>query len=184
MDWTVLCICGKPASAHGPGLSDHPYVPPSHFAPIGDTQGRDRTERPGHYTVMQSRIVTVLAPAVGVDPVVVVPGTVRWEIQNLQVQLTTDAVVANRIPHLVITDGQGNNCFNSPTLQNQIAGSTMQYTAGVGVVAAAFDNAVILPLPYPTHLNQGWTIGFKTTGLDGGDQWSKFSLLVKEWLSF
>jgi len=151
---------------------------------IRDDQVAERTQRPGHYLLLQQRVVLLPSPAAGVDAVATVPATAQWELISLQAQLVTSAAVANRVPHLVLTDGQGHSLFNFPAANNQLAGVTKQYSGGVADVAADFDNAAALVLPYGLKLLQGWTVGFATTALDVADQWSKFNLLVKEWLSF
>jgi hypothetical protein len=113
-----------------------------------------------------------------------VPAQARWRVQALQAQLLTGAVAGNRIPHLVITDGQGNSVYNFPAPNNQIAASTVQYSAGTTIVTTNFDNASVLVLPYPVKLLGNWTIASLTTGLLAGDQWSNICLYVKEWLQF
>ena len=184
MNLMLLCICGKTSADHGPGKSDHLYTPPSGAGQVRDDQQPERVTRRGHYQLNEYRVITIANPLAGVDVVATVPSTVRWRVQCLQAQLVTSAVAMNRIPHLVITDGQGHQVYNVPPSGNQVAGLTEQYSAGVTVVAANFDNANVLVLPYVTHLLQGWTIGFSTTGLQAGDQWSNCALLVEEWLSF
>lgn len=176
MDFVLSCaVCGA-------------VIPPDgkhyHRPGIQDTQSVDRTEREGHYAILQHRIVTLANPAAGVDAIATVPALSRWEVQNLGGLLTTDAVVANRVPHLIVDDGQAHQVYNFPSPNNQVAGAAIQYAAGVGVVAASFDNATMLVLPYPLHLSQGWRVGFKTTALDPGDQWSGFALLVHEWVNY
>jgi hypothetical protein len=176
MDFLIVC-----ATCH---QTITPGVAHEHSAPLHDTQQREHAERGGHYAVVQTRVAIFPAPGAGVDAVAVVPSNVRWEVQNLSGLLTTDAAVANRVPHLIVDDGQGNQVYNYPAPANQAASLAVQYTAGIGSVNAAFDNSTVLVLPSIMHLSPGWRIGFKTTALDGGDQWTKFALLVKEWLSF
>jgi len=155
-----------------------------HNAPVQDTQRREWTERPGHYAVVQTRVATFPNPAAGVDAIAVVPSNVRWEVQNLGALLTTSAAVANRVVHLIVDDGQGNQVYNFPASQNQVAASAVQYSAGVSTMVVSFDSATMLVLPFPLHLSPGWRIGFKTTLLDAADQWTKFAMITKEWINF
>jgi hypothetical protein len=176
MNFAISCaVCGEVIDP----LGKH-----SHGASIQDTQGVERSQRSGHFALLQHRIVAAPTPAAGADPIFIVPALSRWELQNLGALLTTSAVVANRVPHLIVDDNQGHQVYNFPASTNQVASSAVQYAAGVGVVAASNDNATMLVLPYPLHLNQGWRVGFKTTGLDVGDQWTVFALLVHEWVSY
>lgn len=161
-----------------------PGVAHQHDGVLQDTQSRERTERPGHYAIVQTRIATFPAPAAGIDAIAVVPSNVRWEVQNLSAILTTSAVVANRVPHVIIDDGQGNQVYNCPPGANQLAATAVQYSAGISNAVAAFDGATVLVLPDVLHLSPGWRIGFKTTALDVGDQWTKFAMLTKEWVNF
>jgi hypothetical protein len=176
MDYLIVCpLCGGPMI---PGERHE------HRSGVQDTQRVEQVEREGHYSLLQHRIATFSPPAAGVDAIAVVPANVRWEVQNLGAILTTDAVAANRVVHMIVDDGQGHQVYNFSASVNQIATQVVQYSAGVAVVAATFDSATMLVLPYPLHLSQGWRVGFKTTALDAGDQWSGFAILVHEWLSF
>jgi|SRR5579872_2964193 len=181
----TLCICGLPESAHGPGKSTHPYTPPSWQQGTRDTQKAGESERDGHYTLKEQRVVTIAKPAAGVDVVATVPANARWKVWSMFATLVTDAVVNNRVPHVVITDGPLNDTVhNVPANNNQVAGATVNYSAGAGVFGVSFDNAVVMVLPVELDLLQKWTIGFKTTNLDAGDQWSALALVVTETLYF
>lgn len=184
LNLVILCVCGQPEEAHGYGKSKHSYIPDRGVPPLRDDQRPKKAPRHGHYALKEYRNITQKAPLPGVDIKATVPGAARWRVQCLQAQLTTSAVVANRVPHLVITDGQGNSLYNFPSSSNQLAGSTVQYSAGTTVVSLSFDSATVMVLPFPVKLLQGWTIGFVTTALDAGDQWSNLALHVKEWLNF
>jgi hypothetical protein len=176
MDFLIVC-----ATCH---QEIKPGVAHDHQAPLMDTQQRGSTERPGHYAVENYRSVAVPNPAAGTDLVVTVPFNVRWEVQNFSALLTDSAAVANRVPHLFIDDGLGNVSYNYPAPANLVAGASMLYSAGIGVVGAAFDGATMLVLPVASHLSSNWRVGFKTSALDVADQWSKCVLIVQEWINF
>jgi len=184
IDGSIMCACGQPQTApvHGPG--GHQYAPIRGVDQIRDDQHADKGRRKGHNAIVDYRVITLPKPAAGADFSAKVPSPARWRVQCLQAQLLTDAVAVNRVPHLVITDGQGNSVYNFPSPSNQVASTTAQYSAGTTVVSTQFDGAVVWVLPYPMKLLQGWTIGSLTTALDPGDQWSNIVLHVKEWLYF
>lgn len=185
MDTTVLCICGKPDDWHGYGKSDHPFTAPSWPSMTRDTQRSKDTIRNAHYALTEQRLVTIAAPAAGVDLVATIPDTRKWKVWSLSAQFTTSAAVANRVPHIVITaQPDAKVVFNVPPNQNQPASGTATYSAGAGVFAVTFDNANVMVLPVELELLQKWTIGFSTTNLQAGDQWSAMSLLVTETLYF
>jgi hypothetical protein len=93
-------------------------------------------------------------------------------------------VVNNRVPHLVVDDGQGHSIFNVPFSNNQPASLTVIYSAGASIVASSFDGAITACFPQHLLLLQGWRVRMLTTLLDAGDQWSAVNVLVKEWIQF
>jgi hypothetical protein len=137
-----------------------------------------------HYALKDRRVVLLAKPLAGVDWIAAVPANTRWRVDHFQAQFVTSAAAGNRVPHLVVTDGQGNRLYNVPAPANQIAAQTLQYSGATDSVSANFDNAVVLMLPQPLKLLQGWTLQMVTSGLDVADQWSNVNLLVKEWLAF
>lgn len=184
VDATILCGCGqhKDAAVHQGG--GHAYRPMRGPDLVRDNQEVIEGERYGHSTVVEQAIITLAKPAAGVDWKATVPTPASWRINAVQCQLVADAVVANRVPHIVVTDGQGNSVWNFPATQNQVAASTVQYSAAPYAVTAFFDGAQVMVLPAPLTLLHGWTVGMVTTGLDVGDQWSNIVLYVKRWLNF
>jgi len=120
-------------------------------------------------------------PAAGANWSVTVPNGARWLIQSVESRLVTSAAVANRIPHIVITDGAGDELFNSPASAAQAASLTVRYSACGGVQAAVNDGAAIVPIPDVASMLQGWTIGVTTTAIDVADQWSNIWLNLVEW---
>lgn len=182
---TILCSCGQPEEHPVHSGGGHQYVPQHIAEYLRPTQKYKRGYNDQRYSLRESRIIKLAAPAVGVDVKATVPGAAKWWLWSLRATLATDAVVANRIPHLQITDGpNGNIVADFPAANNQGAGTTIAYAAGAGVVAANFDSTIVFVLPVEVELLQGWTIGFKTTGLDVGDQWSALALLVTETLYY
>jgi hypothetical protein len=181
----ILCACGAPDTApvHN-DPSGHAFRPVRAADQIRDDQYAERNTRPGHYAVADLRVVQIPNPPAGQDWVATVPATARWRVVCFQAQFVTSATVANRVPHLVVTDGQGHSVYNFPSPNNQVAGATEQYSGGATSVTTQFDNANVLVLPSPVKLLQLWTVGMVTTALQAGDQWNNIFLYVKEWLQF
>jgi len=180
-----ICACGEPAASPVHGPNGHQYVPDHIAETLRPTQTYKPNYQRGRYQVKESRIVTTAKPAAGVDVKATVPGATKWKVWSLRASLTTSAIAANRVPHLQITDGpNGHVVTDFPAGNNQLAASTINYAAGAGVVAANFDNTLVFVLPVDVVLLQGWTLGFATTALDAGDQWTALALLVTETLYF
>ncbi len=179
------CSCGHPEDSPVHGAKGHQYVPASIAEYLRPTQRYKRGYQAGRYSLKESRILTAKKPAAGVDVKASVTAPAKWIVWALRASLTTSAVIANRVPHLQITDGpNGNVVLDFPASNNQTAGSTEVYTASAGGVAAAFDNTNVFVLPSAVEMLQGWTIGFSTTLLDVGDQWTALALMVTETLYF
>jgi hypothetical protein len=140
--------------------------------------------RKGHYAVLQRRVFVLPNPAAGAEFIAKVPNAAAWRIDSFQAQFVTSAAIANRVPHFTITDGQGHSVYNVPASGNQVAGTTVQYSGAPDSVAANFDNAVVITLPEPVILQENWTFQSLTTVIDVGDQWSKVTLVVREYLYF
>jgi len=183
MDTTIVCICGLPASQHGEGMTNHPPITEGWAQGVRDTQSLRKGLRRGHWEIVEPRVVTIVAPSAGVDVKATVPQNGKWEVWAMYATLTTDATVAARVPHIIIQDPQAQHTvYNVPSLTNQIASTIVKYTGAPAVVNANFDNASLLVLPVDMPLLGNWSIGFLTTALDPGDQWSAMSLLVLETL--
>jgi len=181
----TLCICGQPQehASHAPG--GHDFIPSFLLGSVRPTQQYTKGLRPNHFSLREPRIVVVAKPAAGVDVKATVPTAARWEVWGLRASLTTDAVVANRVPHLQVTDGpNGNVALDLPATNNQPAGATIKYAAAAGGVGSNFDNTLVFVTPIEMDLLQNWTIGFSTTALDPGDQWTSLILLVTETVYF
>lgn len=181
---SIMCACGQPENApvHGPG--GHQYKPIRGMDQVRDDQHSEASPRKGHNAIVEYRVITLAKPAAGADFLAKVPTPAQWRVQCMAAQLTTSAAIANRVPHLVITDGQGNTVYNFPPPGNQVQGTVGIYSAGTTVVSAQVDGATVWVLPFPMKLLQGWTIGSLTTAIDAGDQWANVVLHVKEWLYF
>lgn len=160
-------------------------VPRHMLAQLRDTQRMRAGNREGHVELAESRVVPVANPLAGADVVAKVPQNGKWSVSALSAILTTSATVANRVPHLQITDGgAGHVVYDFPLGTNILAGLTTRLSAGTGVIAQSNDNSAVLVLPFDLDLLGGWTVGFSTTALQAGDQWSALAVLVEETLYY
>jgi hypothetical protein len=181
----IMCACGQPETAPVHKSEDgHRYAPLRGADQRRDDQETQRGPRKGHNAIVSYRVIVPASVGAGVDVNVVVPAMARWRVQSITAQLVTSAVVANRIPHIVITDPLGFVFYNGPASANQVNGTTQTYVGITGCSPQSFDTVSQIPLPDQLRCSQGFKIAFATTGLDVGDQWSKFVLHVKEWLQF
>lgn len=124
----------------------------------------------------------VANPAAGSDIAVSVPTGARWLMQSFAGQLVTSAAVANRIPHIVISDIGGNQLWNVAAPAAQVASTTVRYSACGGVAVSSNDNATIMPIPDVALNFQGFSFNTLTTGLQAGDQWQNIRISIVEWL--
>ena len=184
LELDILCACGQPKGHPVHQGAGHAFIPHRGRDQVRDDQTPETVNRWGHSTIKEYRVVTSAAPAVSTDLSIQVPQSFRWRVQSLQATLVASAAAGNRIPHLVVKDSLGNVVYNYPSPGPQVAGATVIYSAGVGVVSASNDGATVLCLPISTHLLERYTIGFVTSALQAGDQWSAMALLVKEWIQY
>jgi hypothetical protein len=122
------------------------------------------------------RTIAVDRPAVGLDWTTTVPAGHVWELATVFASLTSSAVVANRVPRLVVT-AEGVTILDAPPAAVQAASLTRRYSWAGYEAAYQVDTGVAVPLP-PLVLAEGATVGSLTTALDVGDQWSAPVLYV------
>jgi len=120
-------------------------------------------------------------PGAGNEINIQVPAGVRWLLQSFNTQLTTSATVANRTPHIRITDAAGNLFWDCAASAAQAASLTVQYSACGGVQPTFNDNSAIFPVPDVMMLLQGWRIRTLTTNLQAGDTWLNPNVNVISW---
>lgn len=127
------------------------------------------------------RTVAVTAPAAGADWTLTCPGESVWAVYATTARFVTSAVVANRAPKLVITDGS-NTMFDitddvaiTATLTTQISWLSLLGYQDTAIAAASLN----IGTPQIV-LQPGWTIGTVTSLIDVGDQWSRVFVNVVE----
>lgn len=140
--------------------------------------------REGRILPGEKRVVAVANPAAGAGWSVTVPGGRQWRIQGGVALLTTDAVVANRIPQITLSD-QTTTWWDASVDVNIPASTPQRFSFGaLGVPGAAQTpgDAIIVPLP-DMFLPAGTQLAAITTAEDVGDQWTGIALMVEEcWL--
>lgn len=127
------------------------------------------------------QVVTVAAPAAGVDWTFKAPGQGWWRVISVQARLVTSAVVANRNVS-IRADDQTDLWFASAAPTPAVASQTTRYGAFGGANGAGAAGAVVnigLPLA-GLILPPGNRLLAVTTGLDPLDQWSQIAVMVQE----
>ena len=94
----------------------------------------------------------------------------RIFVKNIRMQFITSAVVANRIPQVLIFDGDGNQIWQAAPNAGQAASLTIQYNYSPVFSASVSDSASIKQVPFPGfYLMPGWTVQINITGRQAGD---------------
>jgi len=134
-------------------------------------------EGPGH-----PYVVVCTPPGAGHDINTNVPANARWRVHGLLAFLTTDAVVANRLPGIGINTG-GLSGFVGWCPSVIVASKGVEFGgAEFAPYVVATSNYAMLPLPPNLVALSGDYVGTVTAGLDPGDIWSQLELNVEEWL--
>lgn len=128
------------------------------------------------------KTVNAGVPVAGGEWFISVPGGVFWEILTVKARLITSAVVANRVPALVLNDGDTFAVGRYPAAAAQVASTTVVYTWSAGYGDHNNPAASTAALPTPALLGlQSWSVQSVTTAIDAGDQWGIIVLTVREW---
>jgi len=149
--------------------------------PIGWPFGRiiKPTDVPGSV-----RVVTVANPLAGADFSIQPSPFTRWQILYLNAQLLTAVAVANRQVTLQIQDAGSVPCFIGQAQANQVATTTVQYSAASGQInTVLIPTDQSIPLPQPALLNVSQFLKSVTTNIQAADQWSNIRIVVMEWMA-
>ena len=132
----------------------------------------------------QGALYSILAtnPAAGVEWSQIVPPGARWRIRGIRATLVTSAVVANRLPSLVIDDGV-NTLMQIESPNPEAAGGAVVYNfiPDIPYLPLVTSQQPVF-LPPDLQLEPGWHIKSSTGSLDAADQWSNIRLTIEEWL--
>lgn len=121
-------------------------------------------------------------PAAGAEISQTVTAGQRWRLQAFTFTLVTDATVANRNVSIVLDDG-ADVFYRAGSNFNQVASTTVVYTAsGHGQLGSTLNNVVLIPLPQPCMLFQGWRIRTITGAIAAGDNFGAPEINREEWV--
>lgn len=129
------------------------------------------------------RQVTGTMPAAGANISETVPAGARWELQTLNVVLTTNATVAARSPLLFI-DTPANIIAVSGQIGSVPASTSffVQWATNTQNQAALIGGLLQGPIPSPWALTAGQRFRTVTLNLQAGDQFVTPFFVVREWL--
>jgi hypothetical protein len=132
-----------------------------------------------------------LGPAAGANPIVTMPLGARWRVIAAGAVLTTSAAAGTRRPYLRfrLNVGLGTvaTVWQGPSSLPQPASTAVFHTWGAGMPGTADPNALIGLGSIPTGLqlmtldDPDSAIDVNTVGIQAGDQWGVFSVLLEEW---
>lgn len=128
------------------------------------------------------RRTRALAPAVGADWTLTVPGGAAWRALLAFTTFTASAAVANRQVAVQVLDGDLNIYFQTRINSNITAGQSQAFQLSAGGATGLPNDVgqefvVIIP---DLVLDAGWTIRAHTFNLQAGDQWAAFPFLLEE----
>jgi hypothetical protein len=129
------------------------------------------------------RSIAGTTPGAGAEISETVPTGARWELLAFGATLTASAVVATRIPVLLIDDGT-TQLFGAAAVQTRTASGGTRFFWAAGAPYTVVVNATTTPnaLPVGVRLPAAFRIRTTTISIDVGDQYSAVQYLVKEWI--
>jgi hypothetical protein len=128
------------------------------------------------------RTVTGTDPAAGIQIIETVPAGARWRLAGFQAVITTSAVVAARVPSLIIDDGAV-IAWQIGTSQAIAASLSAGFTWGDGAGAFGGTSAGNLGmLPRDMRLPAGYRFRTAVALFDAGDNWAAPTYGVEEWI--
>lgn len=127
-------------------------------------------------------LATGVVPVVAVDPTITVPALEVWDLESIEVELVTDANVADRDLQVIITDSTGVEIGRGPIDGTSIpASQTVKYHLGQFDTVPAdtstnhFDQIAKNPL---VRVPPGGIIKLETALLQAGDQYTAISVMA------
>lgn len=148
---------------------------------------------PGDYTSdlgfrsRNSSLISVIGadPAAGAEANFPIPAGQGFLLKAVRIRLVTSAVVANRVPVLVIADDNGNTVMEHPSPVAQAASLTVDYNwiADLGYqMSAAVGGKVCSGIAPFLYLPDGWTIKTVTQLIDVGDNYAAPTLVGEKYV--
>lgn len=130
-------------------------------------------------------VATGVVPAVNTEPTITVPALEAWDIESIEVELVTDANVADRDLQVVITDSTGVEISRGPIDGTSIpASQTVKYHLGQFATVPAdtstnhFDQIATAP---KIRVPPGGIITLETALLQAGDQYTAISVIATKY---
>jgi hypothetical protein len=139
---------------------------------------------PSRSEVTRTFVKPVTNPAPGAEISITPTGMGFWRILSFLFTFATSAVVANRFPSVLATDGT-TRYWRSGTVASLAASQSADWAGFPGVGAGGSANGVVY-LAWPNGgliLPPGFRLATLTTGLDAGDQYSGIAMLIEELLT-
>lgn len=121
-------------------------------------------------------------PGLGQEFTFACPSFVRWRIISAFARLQTDAVVASREVHYVVSTNTGLTLGAFASGLKQSANTLLGYAFAPGGGVVASDYTSVITGPAQLELSQGFQFSSFTPLMDAGDQYTSVGVLVEEWL--
>lgn len=153
-----------------------------YYKPISWPYSNSAEMRPGKGRV---KYVTGSNPAAGAEIVETVGSAAVWTPISFVAALVTDATVANRRPHLRITNAAGTVFFECFSDTDHVASTTYTYcfaNFGAQPISLA-SNVVVVSLPDNLQMTAGMKIRTATINLQAGDNWGAPNYIIEQALS-
>lgn len=121
-------------------------------------------------------------PAAGAEGIAyTVPAGQAWIVHSLNIQLVTDATVANRRIHLVVDDG---STIYGRWFASQVQAASLTQDYSIGLVDTGVQDNIngSLVVPLPLRLGAGHRLRTITTALQAGDNYGAPMALIERWV--
>lgn len=129
------------------------------------------------------RSILGATPGAGGNVLETVPTGARWELLSLQFTFTTAVAAANRRVILILDDGVNNYAFVTANFtQAASLAFTYMWAQALNSVQDANLSTIMAPLPNNLRLGSGHRIRSSTQAIQGADQFSVVTYLVREWI--
>lgn len=140
---------------------------------------RNSKDGPGVTSAVQN-----ITPGLGTEAQVIVPAFTVWKLNSVHFLYNPSAVVANRIPILVVKLPSGNVVFQIATTQVITAsiGNNLAWLAGGSFGPIVTTDISTMAIPVDCFLEPGASVNTVTIGMDPGDFYGGGTVRFQEWL--
>lgn len=129
------------------------------------------------------RLITAPPQGPGLPLTITQEARVRWRLMGAWVEFVADGNVADRRIYLEIVRATATVAMfgtNTPLTAGQTRTFTMVVGGGVNVLSAQINLLSVLPVDY--LMNDETVLHMDTSGVQVGDQFTNFRLMVEEWM--